>query len=85
MALVLNGIGVGLLTASLRMKQLYGVQLYYQPDHLTLTHENYMLMVDGAIEKLKAAGILEEMKEKAISVEIILLKELEETFPCNPK
>jgi hypothetical protein len=82
MKLYISGIGEGMLWANseaTRMK----TPLYCEPEKLELVADNYLGMIDGQIRKLSQEGGATKTELDNVAIGVLLLKGLEETFPCN--
>jgi hypothetical protein len=77
-------LGSGLFWASAEAKANFGARSYCPPEDLILHTQNYRDMLDRSIEKRKDYPTIKRGYDKDI-LGLLLLLELQETFPCNKK
>jgi len=84
LTLYIHGVEQGVSWANTRFKARYGVSLYCPPAHLVLNPENYMRLIDASIDNPQYAVLVTQHAEEPI-LGLLLLRELEATFPCEQK
>jgi hypothetical protein len=77
--LYISGVGVGYLWANAMIKKSGQPLLYCQPREFTATGETYKNILDKEISANK------DMYTLDIPIELILLRGLQKTFPCEGK
>ena len=75
----MRGVGTGYAHANSELRVNKQKQLYCQPGNLALTVDNYLRILDDEIQERRKEGQYIE----DIPVELLLLKGLQKTFPCN--
>jgi hypothetical protein len=82
--LYIGGMGEGILWANSEATS-KKTPLYCEPDKLELVADNYIGMIDGQIKKLSQPGGVTKAELDDFAIGVLLLKGLEETFPCKAK
>jgi hypothetical protein len=80
--LYVHGLSDGLLRANAEAKFKYGTYLYCQPNNLALNGDNYIRMLDDAVEKKKGFSFFKQNQDNPI-LGMLLLEELQNAFPCD--
>ena len=83
-SLYIYGLGQGLFWANGELRNKYGINLYCEPDKLVLNSDNYVHILDDAIEKSKDSEFFKEYQDKDV-LGLLLLEELQHVFPCHKK
>jgi hypothetical protein len=79
----LTGVGDGIVAANVMTDMKKKTSLFCQPQKLALGIDNYVRILDDAITRISTKMPQEESDQTPIV--LMLLRGLEETFPCDTK
>jgi hypothetical protein len=79
----IGGLGEGIVAANVQVGRINKAPIFCQPQKLALGMDNFINILDRFITTISTKAPREKVDE--MSIPLLLLEGLQETFPCNGK